>query len=31
MRIVEASIAELDEMGERLLTAETLHEALGLP
>jgi hypothetical protein len=29
-RIAEASIAELDEIGERLLTAKTLDEALGL-
>lgn len=28
-RIEEASIAELDEIGERLLTAQTLQEALG--
>ncbi|MGH8239292.1 MAG: DUF4351 domain-containing protein [Steroidobacteraceae bacterium] len=28
-RIAEASIAELDEIGERLLTARTLDEALG--
>lgn len=28
-RIAEASIAELDEIGERLLTAQTLDEALG--
>jgi hypothetical protein len=27
--IGEASIAELDEIGERLLTAQTLDEALG--
>jgi len=27
-RIAEASIAELDEIGERLLTAQTLDEAL---
>lgn len=30
-RIAEASIAELDGIAERLLTAQTLHEALGLP
>ena len=30
-RIAEASIAELDGIGERLLTAQTLHEALGSP
>jgi hypothetical protein len=29
-RIAEASIAQLDEIGERLLTAQTLDEALGL-
>jgi hypothetical protein len=28
-RIAEASIAQLDEIGERLLTAQTLDEALG--
>ena len=28
-RITEASIAQLDEIGERLLTAQTLDEALG--
>jgi hypothetical protein len=28
-RIAELSIAELDELGERLLTAQTLQEALG--
>lgn len=28
-RIAEASIEQLDEIGERLLTAETLDEALG--
>ena len=28
-RIAELSIAELDEIGERLLTAQSLHEALG--
>jgi hypothetical protein len=27
-RILEASVTELDAMGERLLTAQTLHEAL---
>lgn len=30
-RIGEASIAELDEIAERLLTAQTVREALGLP
>ena len=30
IRIAEASIAELDEIGERLLTAQTVDEALGL-
>jgi hypothetical protein len=28
-RIAEASVAELDEIGERLLTAQTLDEAIG--
>ncbi len=28
-RIVEASIEELDQIGERLLIAQTLNEALG--
>ena len=28
-RIMEASIAELDTIGERLLTARTLDEAIG--
>jgi hypothetical protein len=28
-RIAEASIEELDQIGERLLTAQTLEEALG--
>ena len=28
-RIAEASVDELDEIGERLLTAQTLDEALG--
>ena len=28
-RILAASIDELDAIGERLLTAQTLHEALG--
>lgn len=30
-RIAAASLAELDELGERLLTAKTLQEALGAP
>jgi hypothetical protein len=30
-RIAEASVEELDEIGERLLTAQTLNEALGSP
>jgi hypothetical protein len=30
-RIAEASVAQLDEIGERLLTAQTLDEALGSP
>jgi hypothetical protein len=28
-RIAEASLEELDQMGDRLLTAQTLDEALG--
>jgi hypothetical protein len=28
-RIAQASVTELDEIGERLLTAQTLQEALG--
>jgi hypothetical protein len=31
MRIAEASIEQLDEIGERLLTAQTLDEAIGAP